>query len=177
MFRWGSTTLLTHENEIIFRGKEIKMQQVQGKTVLKVTQKAFIDEMSPGQLARGRLQAEKLNPEGWKEFRSVAGSLQWVGGQTRPDVCSAVSLAKKGAETSPKDLKTLFNYIDLAKQTSDLGLCFNPVPFNKASVLIGYGDSSWANAPGGKSQMGSHVFNFGLEERSQPPRDKIHACQ
>ena len=153
------------------------MQQVQGKTVLKVTQKAFIDEMSPGQLARGRLQAEKLNPEGWKEFRSVAGSLQWVGGQTRPDVCSAVSLANKGAETSPKDLKTLFNYIDLAKQTSDLGLCFNPVPFNKASVLIEYGDSSWANAPGGKSQMGSHVFNFGLEERSQPPRDKIHPCQ
>jgi hypothetical protein len=158
MFRWGSTTLLTPENEIVFRGKEIKMHLIQGKTVLKVTQKAFIDEMSAGQLARGRLQAEQLNPEEWKEFRSVAGSLQWLGGQTRPDVCSAVSLANKGAETSPKDLKTLFSYIDLAKQTSDLGLCFNPVPFNRASVLIGYGDSSWANAPGGKSQMGSLVL-------------------
>ena len=112
-------------------------------------QKAFINEMSTGQLGRGRLQADTLNNEEQKEFRSVAGSLQWLGGQTRPDLCSAVSLANKGAETRPKDLKTLLDYIDLAKLTPDLGIRFNAVPFNKAAMLIGYGDSSWANAPGG----------------------------
>ena len=149
MFRWGSMTLLSSDNEIVFRGKEIKQHLVNGKIVLKVTQKAFINEMSTGQLGRGRLQADTLNNEEQKEFRSVAGSLQWLGGQTRPDLCSAVSLANKGAETRPKDLKTLFDYIDLAKLTPDLGLCFNAVPFNKAAMLIGYGDSSWANAPGG----------------------------
>ena len=105
--------------------------------------------MSTGQLGRGRLQADTLNNEEQKEFRSVAGSLQWLGGQTRPDLCSAVSLANKGAETRPKDLKTLLDYIDLAKLTPDLGIRFNAVPFNKAAMLIGYGDSSWANAPGG----------------------------
>ena len=52
----------------------------------------------------------------------------------------------------------MFDYIELAKLTAELGLCFNPVLFNKAAVLIGYGDSSWANAPGGKSQMGSLVL-------------------
>ena len=94
----------------------------------------------------------------WKEFRSVAGSLQWLGGQTRPDLCAATSLANRGSETRPSDLKTLYEYTSLAKETPQLGLCFHPVPFNKASVLIGYGDASWANAPGGKSQMGSLVL-------------------
>ena len=42
--------------------------------------------------------------------------------------------------------------------TPSLGLTFRPVPFVKAAMLIGYGDSSWANAPGAKSQMGSLVL-------------------
>ena len=145
MFTWGSTTLLDEKNEIIFRGKEIRMVKTNGKITLKVTQRAFIEEMSCGTLARGRLSAESLNESEWRELRSVAGSLQWLGGQTRPDLCSAVSLANKGRDTKPSDLKTLFEYIQLAKETADLGLAFFPSPFNKASLIIGYGDSSWAN--------------------------------
>ncbi|CAK8996955.1 Copia protein (Gag-int-pol protein) [Cleaved into: Copia VLP protein, partial [Durusdinium trenchii] len=145
MFTWGSTTLLDEKNEIIFRGKEIRVVKTNGKITLKVTQRAFIEEMSCGTLARGRLSAESLNESEWRELRSVAGSLQWLGGQTRPDLCSAVSLANKGRDTKPSDLKTLFEYIQLAKETADLGLAFFPSPFNKASLIIGYGDSSWAN--------------------------------
>ena len=108
MFTWGSTTLLDEKNEIIFRGKEIRMVKTNGKITLKVTQRAFIEEMSCGTLARGRLSAESLDESEWREFRSVAGSLQWLGGQTRPDLCSTVSLANKGRDTKPSDLKTLF---------------------------------------------------------------------
>ena len=158
MFTWGSTTLLTEENCIVFRGKEIRMKNIQGKITLHVTQQAFIDEMSTGKLGRGRLVSEELNASDWSEFRSAAGSLQWLGGQTRPDLCSAVSLANRGKETTLQNLKMLFEYIEIAKKTKDLGLCFHPVPFNKASMIVGYGDSSWANAPGGKSQMGTLVL-------------------
>ena len=156
MFTWGSKTLLTPDNEIVFRGKEIRTHQ--GKFTLKVTQRNFINETSVGQLARGRLSADSLTEAEWREFRSVAGSLQWLGGQTRPDLCSAVSLANRGRETKPSDLKDMFEYVEIAKQTPELGLTFNAVPFNKASMLIGYGDASWANAPGGKSQMGCLVL-------------------
>ena len=158
MFTCGSTTLLTEDNCIVFRGKEIRMKNMQGKITLHVTQQAFIDEMSTGKLGRGRLVREELNAADWSEFRSVAGSLQWLGGQTRPDLCSAVSLANRGKETTLQNLKMLFEYIEIAKKTKDVGLCFHPVPFNKASMIVGYGDSSWANAPGGKSQMGSLVL-------------------
>eukprot|EP00435_Cladocopium_sp_Y103_P051771 s386_g16.t1 len=158
MFTWGSTTLLNEDNHIVFRGKEIRMKNMQGKITLHVTQQSFIDEMNTGKLGRGRLVSEELNASDWSEFRSVAGSLQWLGGQTRPDLCSAVSLANRGKETTLQQLKMLFEYIEIAKKTKDVGLCFHPVPFNKASMIIGYGDSSWANAPGGKSQMGSWVL-------------------
>lgn len=41
--------------------------------------------------------------------------------------------------------------------TGELGLTYQyfPVPFNKARFLV---DSSWANAPGHKSQMGVLVL-------------------
>ena len=111
MFTWGSTTLLTEDNCIVFRGKEIRMKNMQGKITLHVTQQAFIDEMSTGKLGRGRLVSEELNTADWSEFRSVAGSLQWLGGQTRPDLCSAVSLANRGkrqpCRTSRSCLSTL----------------------------------------------------------------------
>ena len=67
-------------------------------------------------------------------------------------------LANRGKETTSQHLKMLFEYIEIAKRTKDLGLCFHPVHFNKASMIIGYGDSSWANAPGGISQIGSLVL-------------------
>ena len=60
MFTWGSTTLLDFNNEIIFRGKEIKLRKWQDKVLLEVTQKSFINEMSSGGLQRGRLQGDSL---------------------------------------------------------------------------------------------------------------------
>ena len=121
MFTWGSKTLLSEDNVIIFRGKEIRMDKVDGHMTIRVTQEAFINEMDGGKLAHGRLTATSLSENERKEFRSVAGSLQWLGGQTRPDLCSAVSLANKALETRPEGLKTLFDYISPAKSTPRLG--------------------------------------------------------
>ena len=53
------------------------------------------------------------------------------------------------------DLKAMYEAVDVAKQTKEDGLFFQSVPFNKATVLLGYSDSSWANAEGHKSQMGT----------------------
>ena len=158
-FQWGSQTLLTLEQDIVFRGKEISLKAVDQHYEIVVTQRSFISEMASGTLGKSRKNAkEKLNESEWKDYRSCAGSLQWLGGQTRPDVCSLVSLSNKGQETSTTDLQNLYEYIDIVKQTPEVGIVYYPVALDRAAVLVGYGDSSWANAPGCKSQMGVLVI-------------------
>ncbi|CAJ1369215.1 unnamed protein product, partial [Effrenium voratum] len=60
----------------------------------------------------------------------------------------------RGRETTYNDLFTLYEAIAAVKATENLGILIGLIPLNKATLIIGYGDSSWANAPGGKSQMG-----------------------
>ena len=155
-FTWGSQSFLTEQTPIIFRGKEINLVRENDLLVTKVTQMSFIKELTPGALPRGRLNgAETLNTAEWKEYRSCAGSLQWLSGQTRPDVCSTASLSNKGMDTGPKELQALYQCIDMVRNTSDIiGILYYPTGFDQAMHLVAYGDSSWANAHQSKSQMG-----------------------
>ena len=45
-----------------------------------------------------------------------------------------------------------------AKSSPDVGLTFNNVPINESTVIIGYADSSWANAEQCASQQGVIVM-------------------
>lgn len=159
LFQWGSQTTLTEETPIVFRGKTIKLVKQDKQYQIKVTQTDFIKEMPTGKLPRGRLHGDAcLSKDEWKEYRSCAGSLQWLSGQTRPDVGATVSLSNRGQETGPADLKMLYDCIDMVKATMDLGLTYLPIPMDKATFIVAYADSSWANAPGYKSQMGCLVL-------------------
>ncbi|CAE7366584.1 GIP [Symbiodinium natans] len=163
MFTWGQTNLLD-DGEFVFKGKEVKLIQEKGEFRIKVTQKAFINELEQGKLPRGRAdQGDTLTNEEFKEYRSCAGSLQWLGGTTRPDISATVSLSNLGQENGPQQLKMLYECIDYLKTTAEEGLTFYGVSLNYATTVIGYGDSSWANAPGGKSQMGVLVLLAGPE--------------
>lgn len=92
-----------------------------------------------------------------KEFRSVSGCLQGLSGQSRPDLCATVSLSHRGEASTVADLKILHEGLNYAKQTEDQGICFPPVPLNRASIIT-YSDSSWANAKLFKSQYGVVVM-------------------
>ncbi|CAE7253541.1 GIP [Symbiodinium sp. CCMP2592] len=173
MFTWGQTNLLD-DGEFVFKGKEVKLICEKGEFKIKVTQKAFINELTPGKLQRGRLdQAGHLTSEEFKEYRSCAGSLQWLGGSTRPDICASVSLSNLGQDNGPQQLKVLYECIDYMKTTPEDGLTFQGVSLNYATHVIGYGDSSWANAPGGKSQMGVIVLLAGPECKDKVARATI----
>ena len=153
-FTWGSGTSLSLETSITFRGKELSLVYDDSEKlyVIVVTQKTFIHEMATGRLSKGRLKEENqlLTGEESKEYRSCAGSLQWLAGQSRPHVCSTVSLSNRGLETTAGDLQTLYDCINTVKASEDIGVRYYPTGMS----LVGYGDSSWANAPGHKSQMG-----------------------
>ena len=158
MFAWGSITKVTPQQPATYRGKEITMVENNGRYKYRVTQKVFTDSMDSGKIPRGRSQQpERLDTAEWGEFRSVSGSLQWLAGQTRPELGPLVSLSNQGQETTYKDLQRLYAAADYAKETSNHGLVYQDVPLNKYSVFVTYTDSSFANA-GVKSQYGVCVF-------------------
>ena len=158
-FTWGSRNNLTVSTPFVFKGKELSLHEVNtasGKRYhLHVTQTEFIKATPAGKLARGRAQEPTpLTATERAEFKSVTGSIQWLSSQTRPDLAAAVSLANRGKETTTADLATLYSAINYAKETAKQGLVFQDVPINKATVVIGYADASWANAVKCSSQQG-----------------------
>ena len=156
MFEWGSTTGVDEEHPGEYRGKEISMIKTgDGKIHYKVSQKSFLKNLPEGKLVSGRLKKDpKLSIDELKEFRSVCGSLQWLGGQTRPELASTASLCHRGNETDITDLQKLYEALKFAKTHDDDGIVFMDVPFNKASCLVTFADSSWANAANYSSQYG-----------------------
>ena len=159
LFKWGSEKELTLTESLEFKGKEINLIENDGKFNLKVTQKRFIKNTEPGKVARGRIaEGPPLTPEEQTEFRSVTGSIQWLAGQTRPEVAAWVSLANKGKDTAPADLAQLYQTLDYIRENPNAGLLFQDVAVNKATTIIGYADSSWANAAKCASQQGSIVM-------------------
>ena len=71
----------------------------------KISQQKFIKAMDGGQVGKEHLKGEpQLSSEELGELRSVIGSLQWLSGQTRPDLAAVASLCHHGAKSQIQDL-------------------------------------------------------------------------
>lgn len=153
MFKWGGWTKAT--DGIKFKGKEIKTTWEDNEWILTLSQKDFIRSMQPGKITRSRAnQSPTLTTEEMTEFRSCCGSLQWLVGQTRPDGAACVSLSNKGTETTVEDLKRLYKLMGYFKATEDSCITLKPIDINQDTLVVSYGDCSWANAQNMKSQEG-----------------------
>eukprot|EP00913_Durusdinium_trenchii_P000863 g802.t1 len=101
LFTWGSKTELKTEESICLKGKQIHLKFDRQKNVyfLSLLQTAFIESMRGPQtkIPKSKFDQE-LATEDLLEMRSVAGSLQWVSGQLRPDV-AIVSLSSRAQKT------------------------------------------------------------------------------
>ncbi len=157
LFTWGSQEELSRGKHLEFKGKEIHLEFDEKDNVeyLRLTQEKFINTLTSGKASKSDT---PLRPEDLAEFRSVAGSLQWLSGQTRPDVAATVSLASKGSKSTYKDLANMYEAIDLLKRTKADGFNMYPVPINQGSVFVSFSDSSWANARDHASQHGSLIL-------------------
>ena len=158
LFNWGSQTTLTTESPLEFKGKEIHLRYDNERQfyVLDLKQEKFIKAFKSGNI-KGK-KTETLRPEEFPEYRSVAGSLQWVAGQTRPDVASTVSLHSKGGKATYADLAAMYEAIDHLRKTSDKGFTMNPTAIDDSTIVITYADSSWANAENFASQHGCLIM-------------------
>lgn len=72
--------------------------------------------------------------------------------------CGLGITCQRGKDTSPSDLAQLYQTLDYVRENDALGLTFQDVAVNKATTIIGYADSSWANAAKCASQQGSIVM-------------------
>jgi hypothetical protein len=159
LFKWGSQNELTLDNPLEFKGKQITLKQnpATGEYEIHLNQQKFISEMKSGKVNR-KLLKETIDQKDLGEFRSVAGCLQWLAGQTRPDVAAVVSLCSKGAKSTYEDLQNMYSAVDHLHATKEHGIVLQPVPINYATMLVTFADSSWANAEGHASQHGSLIL-------------------
>ncbi|CAE7284877.1 GIP, partial [Symbiodinium necroappetens] len=154
-FRWGVLQEFALNKTVTFKGKQLTLKEKPGGRVyLHVCQKEFIEGMSPGKIPRGSDLDQLLNDDQKAEFRSIAGCLQWISGQTRPELAAVNSLANHGSKSTLADLRDLYQAVDFARETKEDGFIIPDVPLNKATVVLAYSDASWANADQSRSQCG-----------------------
>ena len=158
-FKWGALNFLEIDKPLTFKGKELTLaRNSRGRVIMKVTQKEFINGLTSGKIAKGANLNEPLTDEQRGELRSVAGCLQWLCGQSRPELSPAVSLNSLNSATNLSNLKTLYSALDNTKDTSDKAFVLPDVPLTPATVLVSYSDASWANAQDLRSQFGVIVM-------------------
>jgi hypothetical protein len=87
-FEWG--TVAQAPEAITYCGKEVRVDYEQ-KTIT-VAQAEYVTALRPRRIAAGRLlEAPDLTPEELTEYRSCVGSLQWLAGNTRPDLAAGLA--------------------------------------------------------------------------------------
>ncbi|CAK0893621.1 unnamed protein product [Prorocentrum cordatum] len=100
--------------------------------------------------------SSKLTRSEREDLESAVGSLQWLSGHTRPDLSAAVSLVQR---TDPElnDLRMAMKRVEYAHRTAQTGILIVRVDLSRA-CFVSFADSSWANAPGLKTQIGALIF-------------------
>ena len=147
-FTWGRQW---ESKDFVFVGRHIK-QHPDGS--LTVDQASYVAEVPITKVSLAPDEKLSDHPELNTEFRSGIGSLQWMAGTTRGDISADVSLLQKPpSQLTVADLLEVNSVLRYVRATNDA--FYKIVPLDPQDmILIAYGDSGWANAPGGKSQGG-----------------------
>ena len=147
-FVWGGDW---ESKDFVFVGRHITQHEDWSLTV---DQASYVSEVPITKVAHSPEEKLSSHPDLITEFKSGIGSLQWLAGTSRGDISSDVSLLQKPpAELKVEDLLEVNSVLRYVRATNNA--CYKLVPIDfKDLILIAYGDSGWANAPGGKSQGG-----------------------
>ena len=145
-FSWGSE----HESCFDFCGKCVTQDMQSGDIKIDMIKFVMDSHVFKAQ-SRGRL-TDTLTTDERTEFRSVIGSLQWVGSMCRPDVTADTSLLQSG-DVRVQDLVDAEKTLQYLRATAADGITVVPIPLDKLAI-VPFTDASWGNAPGGRSQAG-----------------------
>ena len=147
-FEWGSPW---KERECTFVWRHLSQQEDGSITV---DQTHYVSEIATTRTSLSPETPLSGHPELISEFRSGIGSLQWMSGTTRGDISADTSLLQKSPkELTVGDLLEVNAVLKYVRATKDAFFRVIPIPFDEL-LVVSYGDSGFANAPGGKSQGG-----------------------
>jgi len=109
-------------------GKEIAQDD---DYTLRVKCKDTTLKMTPIRIAYGRKNGQSINKDERTQLKSVAGSLQWIARQCRPELSYRVSrLQSVAAAATVKDLREANKVMEYARSTCDRGLTFRSDAIN-----------------------------------------------
>ena len=147
-FQWGNDWV---KDNFIFTGRRI-MRSDNGS--YRLDQLHYVSDLDVGKVSK-HLDDKTLlvDTDGLvTDFRSGSGSLQWLSGMSRPDVSADTSLSQRSvSELTVADLKVVNSTLKYVKATAEAYITINKFDWD-SFCLVPYGDASWANAPGNKSQ-------------------------
>ena len=147
-FSWGSAW---EKDDFVFVGRHIK-KEADGKITL--SQSHYAVDVIVTKVKNTLEDKMGQDREAMSEFRSAIGSLQWMASTTRPDIAADTSLLQKSLDTlTYQDLQEANTVLKYVKATADAYLTIKPIDIEQL-IFVAFGDSAFANAPGGKSQGG-----------------------
>ena len=148
--------------------KYLGLQIMQNKDEIKIHQKDYIGEIQKIEVDNPSQKDRKLSTQETQQLRRVAGQLNWVSTQTRPDMAYAASIVSGSIkDATVRDLISANKYIKML-QSTDVVLSFPKIADIEHSELICYSDASFANLKCGGSQGGIIVFIQGTNGKYMP---------
>ena len=145
-------------NEGQFCGSHYKQDPTDMSILM--TQEDFADKLKPAFIptTRRKQRASQLTAKEISVLRGINGSLNWLAGQTRPDLSSQTSLSQQ-AFPSPTihHLCEANNVIRRAKMNKDLGIRFLPISPSDLRIVC-HADAAFANV--GEFTQAGYILGF-----------------
>ena len=138
--------------------KYLGLQITQNKDEIKIHQKGYIGEIQKIKVDNPSQKDHKLTPPETQQLRRVAGQLNWVSTQTRPDMAYAASIVSGSIKDATVRDKITANKFVKMLQSKDVVLSFPKIEDIENSELICFSVASFANLKCGGSQGGIIVF-------------------
>ena len=108
-------------------------------------QKEYIEENEVVEIDKPNHKDHKLLPHETQQLRRVAGQLNWVSTQTRPDIAYAANVVRSSIQDATvRDLNMVNKFIKLLK-CNELVLSFPQINDLQNASLVCFSDASFAN--------------------------------
>ena len=134
------------EENFRFIGVDISTVRESAKSFsIHLAQRGVLDDVQT-------IESNSLNPVG--EMRSVLGSLQWLGGSTRPDLLAGISLELQNLDSVQRVNKLLRQ----ARAYEDHVIVYRKLNLQDGQVnMMAFSDASWRNHKDCRSQEGGVI--------------------
>ena len=155
---------VSSESEGLF--KYIGIEICQNRLGISLNQKDYIREIQPLEVPN-RSQDSTLTDKERSALKSLAGQLNWVSTQTRPDIAFGTCEINTSVNQNAK-IKDIIRANKLVSRVKSSEVFINLNDVEEFNDVICYTDASYASLPGGASQGAYVIFLKGTNNEYAP---------